>query len=137
MSNSDAKLIETHWWTLLVSDDWDIDSEEGTVIISDRDGIGSLELTVIELDGAPAGDLELGELAAEFVPAGVAGASVVCGDWPGLLFTYSEGDYCRDWVLHCDDNVLIISYTSAAQHRGMDDTAVDQMLAELGRAPGR
>lgn len=137
MSNSDARLIETHWWTLPVSDDWDIDSEEGTVIITDRDGVGSLELSVIELDGAPGGVLELRELAAEFVPAGVAGESVACGDWPGLLFKYSVGDSCRDWVLHCDDNVLIISYTCAAEHQGMDDAAVDQMLAELGRPARR
>ena len=137
MSNSDARLIETHWWTLPVSDDWEIDSEEGTVIIADRDGVGSLELSVIELDGAPEGVLELGELAAEFVPSGVAGDNVVCGDWPGLLYKYSAGDYCRDWVLQCDDKVLIISYTCAAEHQGMDDAAVDQMLAELGRAPGR
>lgn len=131
MSDTDVQLIQTRWWSLPVSDDWEVDTEEGTVIITDTDDVGSLELSVIELDGETSSVAELRELAAEFVPAGLSGSSINCGDWQGLLFEYSAGDHCRDWVLQCDNRVLIISYTCADEHQGMDDAAVDQMLAEL------
>jgi len=132
VSESAVQLIQTRWWSLPVSDDWQFETEEGTVIITDTDEVGSVELSVIELEGGVSGGVsELNELAAEFVPGGLTGSHVNCGDWQGLLFEYSNGDYCRDWVLHCDGKVLIISYTCGEEHQGMDDTAVDQMLAEL------
>jgi hypothetical protein len=136
VSDAEVQVIETQWWSLPVSHDWEFEVEEGTVIITDVDGVGSLELSVIELEGTLPGLAELRGLAAEFVPAGMGGNPVSCGDWQGLLFEYSVGDYCRDWVLHRDHRVLIISYTCGDEHEGMDDAAVDQMLAELGHRVG-
>lgn len=125
------KLIETQWWAIPLPDEWRAQTEEGTVIISDLDGIGILELSVIELDGPEPGIAELEELSAEIVPADAHGVPAHCGDWEGLRFDYTAGDYCRDWVLKHGQQVLLVSYTCAIEHSAMDDAAVDEMLGEL------
>lgn len=125
------ELIETRWWALPVSDEWHTETDGGTVIISDQDDVGSLELTVLELDMINPGAEDLRELAAQVVPPGIDSKQVRCGQWQGILFEYSDEDFCRDWFLHDQHCILLISYTCALEHRGMDDAAVDQMLAEL------
>ncbi len=125
------KLIETHWWALPVSDEWLVETEEDTVIITDRDEVGSLELTVLELDNTEPVHDDLRELASQLVPGDVEGEAVVCGQWKGLRYEYTDSDYCRDWLLLCEGKILLVSYTCALEHRALDDAAVDQMLGEL------
>ncbi len=130
------KLIETRWWSLPIGDEWHYEMDGDTVIISDADGVGSLEFTVLEVDGDAYCQGALDELAAELVP-GAETSPVQCGDWRGNYASHVEdGASCRDWLLGCRQWVLLVSYTCALEHRGMDDAAVDQMLAELQTPPG-
>lgn len=128
------KLIETPWWALPLSDEWHYETEDDTVIVTDNEGVGSLEFTVLELDTSAPGLPDVQELARELIPVGVAGEQASCGPWQGLRYEYAEGsDYCRDWLLYSGDRVLLLGYTCELDNRGMDDAAVDQMLAELQR----
>lgn len=131
------KLIETRCWSLPIGDEWQYEIDGDTVIISDADGVGSLELTVLEVEGDASDPGALDGLAAELVPGAEHPTPVQCGDWRGNYVSHVEdGAACRDWVLGCRQWVLLVSYTCALENRGMDDAAVDQMLAELQAPPG-
>lgn len=129
------KLIETRWWSLPIGDEWQYEVDDDTVVISDTDGVGTLEFTLLETDVETVDSETLDGLAAQLMPGAAADAEVQCGDWRGKYFSHVEdGAACRDWLLGCQKKVLLVSYTSALEHRGLDDAAVDQMLGEL-RAP--
>lgn len=126
------KLIETPFWSLPLSDEWQTETDEDTIIICDEDGVGSLEFTVLEFDDVEPGPQDLQELAQQIIPDGIGGAAAECGAWRGLRFEYVEDeDFCRDWLLLCQHKVLLVSYTCDLSDRGMDDAAIDEMLSDL------
>ena len=126
------KLIETPFWSLPLSDEWQTETDEDTIIVFDEDGVGSLEFTVLEFDDGAPGQQDLEVLATQLVPDGIAGMSAHCGVWRGLQFQYvADADFCRDWLLLCREKVLLVSYTCDLSDRGMDDAAVDEMLSDL------
>jgi hypothetical protein len=132
-----VKLVETQWWALPIDQEWLTEVDEDTVIISDEDGIGSLEISVLEWDDGEVVAEDLQVLSQQLIPAGVKGQAVACGQWQGQYFSYVDHeDACRDWLLLGGQKVMLISYTCDPEHQGMDDAAVDQMLAGLQRRAG-
>ena len=125
--------IQTDFWALPLPEEWSAEVDEETVIIQDSDGVSTLELSIIELDGESVSPQDLQDLAGELIPAGVPGSDVTLGDWVGQLYEYVDEDYCRDWLVASDIRVLLISYTCALDDKGMDDAAVNEILAELAR----
>lgn len=125
------KLIETQWWSLPVSDEWLTETDDETIIITDKDNVGCLEISALDMDISHPGIEDLRELARQVVPQGIEGEQVRCGQWVGMRYEYVDDDFCRDWVVNNQSKLLLISYTCAIEHRGMDDAAVDQMLDEL------
>jgi hypothetical protein len=125
------KMIETQWWSMPLGEEWNAEVDEDTVIIGDEDGVGILEITVLELEGGDAGPEDLQELAQQLIPEGVIGKAVTCGQWRGKLYEYANEDACRDWLLLHEHKVMLMSYTCDLDNQGMDDSAVDEMLAEM------
>jgi hypothetical protein len=126
------KLIETPWWSLPISDEWQTETDEDTIIIFDQDGVGSLEFSVLEFDEGDVTADDLQEVALHIIAAGIEGVAAECGVWRGLRFEYVNDDYfCRDWLLRYQQKILVISYTCDLEDRGLDDAAVDQMLGDL------
>ena len=126
------KLVETQWWAMPIGEEWSTELDEETVIISDSDGVGCLEISLLEWDdGELTGD-DLQMLAQQLIPDGVPGKAVKCGQWQGQYFSYVDyEDACRDWLLQGGQKVLLVGYTCDPENRGMDDAAVDEMLAGL------
>jgi len=126
------KLIETPFWSLPLSDEWQTETDEDTIIVFDQDGVGSLEFTVLEFDDGEPGTQDLEVLATQIVPDGIASTAAQCGVWRGLRFEYvMDEDFCRDWLLLRQHKVLLVSYTCDLPDRGMDDAAIDEMLSDL------
>ncbi len=126
------KLVETQWWAMPIGEEWSAELDEETVIITDADGVGCLEVSVLEWDdGELTGD-DLQMLAQQLIPEGVPAKAVKCGQWQGQYFSYVDHeDACRDWLLQGGQKVLLVSYTCDPENQGMDDAAVDAMLAGL------
>jgi hypothetical protein len=126
------KLLETPWWSLPITDEWQTETDDDTIIISDQDGVGSIEFTVLEFDEGDVTAEDLQHVAGNIIPAGYEGAAAECGAWQGLCFEYVDNDFfCRDWLLQCRQKILLVSYTCDLEDRGLDDAAVDQMLGDL------
>ncbi len=126
------KLIETPWWSLPIGEEWQTETDEDTIIIFDEDGVGSLEFTVLEFDEGDVTAEDLQEVAGHIIPAGNESVAAECGAWRGLGFEYTDDDiFCRDWLLRCQQKILLVSYTCELENRGLDDAAVDQMLGDL------
>jgi hypothetical protein len=123
--------VETDWWLLDLPEEWQAEQDDETIVITDEDGVGVLEITSLEPEE---GDqrVDLQELAKQLVPEGLAGSAARLGDFDGLYFQYQEeGDAVREWVLQCDNRVLLVSYSCDLDDAGMDDSFVDEVLDTL------
>ena len=106
------------------------------MLIADRDGVGCIEITTLRSDhGLAGGPAALCELARSVAPE---------NDWReaslaacAALYAESVGDGAalREWCLVRESLALYISYSCAPENRGLDDAAVDELLATLTLDP--
>jgi hypothetical protein len=123
--------VETDWWLLDLPEEWQAEQDDETIVITDEDGVGVLEITSLEQDDADQ-RVDLIALAKQLVPDELAGSAARLGDFEGLYFHYQEeGDAVREWVLQCDNRVLLVSYSCDIENAGMDDAFVDEVLDTL------
>ena len=123
--------VETDWWLLDLPEEWQAEQDDETIVITDEDGVGVLEITSLEPDD-DGRRVDLQALAKQLVPEGLAGSAARLGDFDGLYFQYQEeGDAVREWLLQCDNRVLLVSYSCDIDNAGMDDAFVDEVLDTL------
>ncbi|HSB97828.1 MAG TPA: hypothetical protein VLC91_15315 [Spongiibacteraceae bacterium] len=129
--------VETDWWLLDLPEEWQAEQDDETIVITDEDGVGVLEITSLEPDN-DGQRVDLHALAKQLVPDGLAGSAARLGDFEGLYFQYQEeGDAVREWVLQCDNRLLLVSYSCDIDDAGMDDSFVDEVLDTLeSKKPG-
>jgi len=126
--------VETDWWLLDLPEEWQAEQDEETIVIGDEDGVGVLEITALASEAA---ELDLRELARQLLPAGSVGAAARLGDFDGLYFQYEdEGDAVREWLVRCEQHVLLVSYSCEIDDAGMDDAVVDEILETLSLRAG-
>ena len=128
-------VLETDGWSLLLPPEWWAEREDETVLIGDRDGVGCIEISELRPEAGPVDEASLAALAAaiggdsRWKPVMVAGV-------PGL---YTEGldeeAALREWCIGQGRIVLYITYSCELANRGMDDAAVDEILATLALDP--
>lgn len=129
-------IIETDWWLLDLPEEWQAEQDDETIVITDEDGVGVLEITSLEQDDNARGT-DLNALAKELLPDHGAGSAAKIGDFEGLYFQYQEeGDAVREWLVQCDDRVLLVSYSCEIEDAGMDDSFVDEVLDTLESKKG-
>lgn len=123
--------VETDWWLLDLPEEWQAEQDDETIVITDEDGVGVIEITSLEHDEEHQHP-DLNALALQLIPADVPGSTARLGDFEGLYFQYQdEGDAVREWLLQCDQRVLLISYSCDIENAGMDDAFVDEVLDTL------
>ena len=129
--------VETDWWLLDLPEEWQAEQDDETIVITDEDGVGVLEITSLEPEDSNRA-VDLQALAKQLVPENLAGSAARLGDFEGLYFQYQEeGDAVREWVLQCDNRVLLVSYSCDIDNAGMDDSFVDEVLDTLeSKKPG-
>lgn len=128
--------VETDWWLLDLPEEWEAEQDDETIVITDEDGVGVIEITSLEHDDAQHAP-DLVALATQLIPNNGAGSAARLGDFEGLYFHYQdEGDAVREWLLQCNNRVLLISYSCDIENAGMDDAFVDEVLDTLESKKG-
>tara|TARA_R110000823_G_scaffold210224_3_gene340399 strand:+ start:4890 stop:5306 length:417 start_codon:yes stop_codon:yes gene_type:complete len=124
-------VLETEWWSLALPPEWWADTEEESILIGDRDGVGTIEISTLHKETG------------EFDSAGVAQIArmesesdgweaVRLGDFSGVSATSEEEDTAlREWFVACGGLLLYVTYSCELENRGMDDSAVDELLDTL------
>lgn len=122
------RVLETGDWSLLLPDEWHAEQDEESIVIGDRDGVGCIEVSELrKAQGAfGAADLEaLIDHPQDWQP-------VRLGNFSGLGNSLVEDDAAiREWYVYAGDLLLYVTYSCAIENRGLDDAAVDEILATL------
>ncbi|MBI2919483.1 MAG: hypothetical protein HYY18_00195 [Planctomycetes bacterium] len=118
-------------WSLLVPDGWHArhDKECATLVADDE--IGALQLSAAFKDSdVLAADLR--EFAAEHLDAGATAKPTQAGEFVGFELAFNRKDrYWRQWYLRNHRQMLFVTYTCGLEFRGVEDAAVQDILATL------
>ena len=125
-------VLETEWWTMALPPEWWAESEDDSILVGDRDDVGCLELSDLHKED---GHFEMDELRtiaeAESVTA-LTWKTLTLGDFKGVVSDFvEEGAAVREWYIAHQSLLLYITYSCDEENRGMDDSAVDQLLDTL------
>ena len=125
-------VVESEWWIIDLPPEWDAEQDEDTIIISDEDGVGELAITTLEKENALVSDEELRSFAQEVVDEFGEGYPIKIGELEGYYFNYNDGDDAiRDWYLRTNSLLLLLTYSCALDNKGMDDSAIDEIISTL------
>lgn len=122
------RVLETGDWSLLLPDEWQAEQDEDSIFIGDRDGVGCIEISELRKERGEFTSADLEELIDD--PRGWQPVSLgsFCGRGNSLV---EEDAAIREWYVYAGDLLLYITYSCAADNRGLDDAAVDEILATL------
>ena len=126
------RALESQWWIIELPDEWDAEQEDETIIISDEDGVSEIAITTLVKESGVVDDAELQSYCNDVAKAYGPGEDVQIEDLHGYYFAYQDqGDVVREWYLRHEAMLLLITYSCDEENIGMDDVAVDQILATL------
>jgi hypothetical protein len=125
-------VLETEWWTVGVPPEWWADRDEDSIVIGDRDDVGSIEISTLCKDDGDFTAQEVAAIARDNGDAGWQWRPGSAGDFSGVCCEYEEeGDAVREWYLAAGPVLLFITYSCDLDNRGLDDAAVEEILATL------
>lgn len=125
-------VIESQWWILELPDEWQAEQDEETIVVSDEDGVGEIAITTLKKQAGDIDDSELREYTADLEAEYGSGKTVQIAELEGYYFAYHEdGDALREWYLRAGELLLLITYACDISNSGMDDAAVDEILATI------
>lgn len=125
------RVLETGDWSLLLPSEWQAEQDEDSIVIGDQDDVGCIEIS------------ELRKESGAFAPADLEAlidnprdwSTAQLGNFSGRGHSLVEDDAAiREWYVYAGDLLLYITYSCALENRGLDDAAVDEILATLHAA---
>jgi hypothetical protein len=121
---------ECSYWSMETAE-WLPDADGGTLLLAPPDDSALLRIYTVGA-WAPAWNGLLAE-ARRRAPKGAAIEPVTCGAFSGLKYEGSDakGDYWCEWLLTLGECFLLVSYSTAKQHRDRDRALVDRLLSTL------
>ena len=125
---------EIDWCTLEIPDEWEFSQDEDDVIvIEDEDAVSCIEIfPPVIVEEGEVSDADIAEFSAELREAGLRGKRVRVGGWQGELFEHEDEEHhWREWFLRQGNCFVQVACHCLAEHAGMDDAAVDEILATL------
>ena len=130
--------LQTDWWSIGLPPEWWAEREEGRIVIGDRDDVGTIEIsTLIKPDGVFS-SAEVAQMARTDGAAEWSWQPASVGALAGVACCYREADTAvREWYLASGALLLFVTYSCILDHAGLDDAAVDDILASLTPAAGR
>jgi hypothetical protein len=130
------KLLETDWWTLELPPEWEAEQDEDVIVIEDEDGVSCLELSTLVREQGAVSERDLAEFSRDLREAGHAPRAVRIGPWSGEVFEHDDDEYhWREWFLRHAGLFVYGAYHCESGNRGMDDAAIDEILATLEPRP--
>ena len=125
-------VLETEWWTMALPPEWWADAEEDSILIGDRDGVGCIEISTLHKEQGEFSPAQVQEIAKAEAGADKAWRKVKPGDFSGVESAFvEEGAAIREWYVSNGAMLLFITYSCEEENRGMDDSAVDELLDTL------
>ena len=118
-------------WSLGIADGWHGRHDPDCATIVAVPEVGALQISAFFNDSAVT-DADLREFAAEHLEAGAISRKVTLGDFVGFTIAFGTKDeFWREWYLRNGGQMLFVTYNCDADQRGIEDEAVDEMLATL------
>jgi hypothetical protein len=103
---------------------------ECTTITADPE-VGALQFSSAFKDGEVS-LADLRDFASEHLDAGAPTRSVHLGDFEGFAIAFGTEDaFWRQWFLRNRKQALFVTYNCSLEDRGIEDAAVDKILATL------
>lgn len=125
------RVLEAGDWGMLLPDEWQAEQEDDAIVIGDHDGVGCIEISELHKES---GDFNASDLQ-QFVPDASQWESLRRGSFEGLSMALIEdGAAIREWYLYAGPLLLYVTYSCDEDNRGLDDSAVDDMLDTLRMA---
>jgi hypothetical protein len=125
-------VLETEWWTMALPPEWWADTEEDGILVGDRDDVGCIEMTTLHKEQGEFDLVEAREIASSESSQSLDWRKVTLGDFEGVASEFvEEGAAIREWYIVRRGLLLFITYSCDEDNRGMDDSAVDELLDTL------
>ena len=125
-------VLQTEWWTLALPPEWWADSEEDSILVGDRDDVGCIEISTLHKEQGEFDEQALRDMVAEEADQALDWRSITLGEFTGLTSSYvEEGAAIREWYIANAALLLFVTYSCDEDNRGMDDSAVDELLDTL------
>ena len=125
-------VLETDNWCLLLPSEWWAETDDDVIRIADNDGVGELEVTTLCKDSGSVEGQELLIMAREESPEISDWSHVQLGVFVGVNGSFQEdAAHIREWYLAAGSVLLYVTYFCDLENAGMDDPAVDEILATL------
>jgi hypothetical protein len=124
-------MIETDWWEMGLPDEWDAEQDDETILVMDEDGVGTIELSVLEKDEELTA-VDWAGLLNDLAPPDSVPTLTKLADCEARYVSFiDDEDAVRLWLVNGPEIVLVVSYVCDVSDRGMDDSAVDEILSTL------
>lgn len=125
-------VLETEWWTIGVPPEWWADQEDDSILVGDRDDVGCIEISTLHKDEGAFTDAEVQAMARDNGESDWSWEKIALGPFAGVSTHYlEEEDAVREWYLAAGGVLLFVTYSCDADNAGLDDAAVDEILATL------
>ena len=125
-------IVETQWWIIDLPPEWEAEQDDETIIIGDVDGVGEIAITTMEKEDGNVSEEELREFTTELEAEFGPGEACELAELTGYYFEYlDQGDAVRDWYLRVDNLLLLMTYSCLEENRGMDDSAVNEIISTI------
>lgn len=122
------QVLEADDWSLLLPPEWSAERDAEGIVIGDDDEVGLIEISELRKDSGPFSMQDL----SQFTDQGSTWSAASLGSFTGLGARVEEDETAlREWVVYAGDLLLYITYSCSLENRGMDDAAVDELLATL------
>jgi hypothetical protein len=125
-------VLETEWWSLGVPVEWWAEQEEDTIVIGDRDGVGTIQISTLRREQGEFQAEEVAGIARDNGDASWDWQQATLGDFSGVSCDYlEETDAVREWYLARGPLLLFVTYSCDQENRGLDLSAVEEILETL------
>lgn len=125
---------DSEWWSVDLPDDWRTERDDTCTSMFSKSGVGALQISAVRNNDGPATDDDLKDFAKAHLDAGAPVKPVNYGAFMGFYLHYSlDNFYQRQWWLRCADTVVLATYTSDLEDKGIEDGVVDNILKTLQR----
>lgn len=126
------RAVESQWWIIELPDEWQAEQEDDAIVIGDEDGVGEIVITTLQKEQGDVSESELRDYAQDLIDQFGEGKPCLLAAASGFSFAFvEEGMAFREWYLRSDGLLILVTYCCDEENLGMDDSAVDEILATL------
>jgi hypothetical protein len=121
--------VETEWWTIALPEEWEAEDDDGSVVITDLDEVSQVQISAVRKEAGDVSQQDLQEFTADLRAEGKTSRQVKLGGMNAELYEYEEvGEFWREWFVMKGNLLIFITHCCESANRGMDDSAVDEIL---------